>query len=248
MTQSLALPAVLGGAGALAWFGMRHHARVTAQDESASRAARAATLGWHYDSPAEGEVSFVLKGEEAGIRWKIVQRAGPHGEASKPTLTWATRSVQGGATELRLIGRRRYELDKARMEPVRCNLSDLVLTGREIANAQQRAAFLQRTPPAEVGTPEFRSSFALVARNQRLARALVDTDTEALLAAWPACAAADAAGMVSAWLDWQGMRIDLEGRHGAMATIEHLVKVGVALASRYRRHAAAPGVTRFMPA
>jgi hypothetical protein len=244
---SLALPIAIGGASALAWVGVRRHAKAAALDEAATRAARAAALGWFYDSCAEGEVSFVLRGESAGVEWKVLFRTGPEGETSKPTLTWATRSVQGGATELRLVGRERYERDKAHIGPVIRNLSNLILTGREIANAQERASFLQRTPLAEVGSEAFRASFALVARNHRLARSLIDAETEELLTKWPEATGVDAPDMLSAWLDWQGMRIDLEGRHRSMASIEHLVKVGVALASRFRRHAAAPGVTRFMP-
>jgi len=51
---------------------------------------------------------------------------------------------------------------------------------------------------------------------------------------------------VSVWIDWKGLRIDVEAPNASMDTVEHLVRVGVALAGRYRRHATTPGVTVFM--
>jgi hypothetical protein len=213
---------------------------------AASREARAAALGWTYDATPDGDALFTFKGEEAGVKWKLSCRTGDPGEGERPTLTWATRSVQGTATELRLIGRSRYERGKANIEPVRERLSSLILSAREIADAQERAGFLERTPPAVVGSHEFRERFTVVARNQRLARALFDPATEALISEWPPETVADAAGAVSAWLDWKGLRIDVETGEASMATIEHLVRVGMALAGRYRRHATTPGVTVFM--
>jgi len=213
---------------------------------AASREARAAALGWQYDGTPDGDVLFAFKGEEAGVKWKLSFRAGDAGEGERPTLTWATRSVQGTATELRLIGRSRYERGKANIEPIRERLSSLILSAREIADAQERAGFLERTPPAVVGSHEFREKFTVIARNQRLARALFDPATEALIADWPQATIADAAAAVSAWLDWKGLRIDVEAADPSMATIEHLVRTGVALAGRYRRHATTPGITVFM--
>ena len=42
------------------------------------------------------------------------------------------------------------------------------------------------------------------------------------------------------------LRIDLETAQPRMAEIEHLVAFGLAVAAKYRRHAASPGVTVFM--
>jgi hypothetical protein len=215
-------------------------------DDAASRASRAAALGWTYDDMPEGDAVFSMKGEESGVKWKLSYRAGNAAEGDRPTLTWATRSVQGSATELRLIGKDRYDRGRANIEPIRERLSSLILSAREIADAQERTAFLERTQPAEVGSASFRESFTVVARNQRLARALFDHATEALVSDWPAHTVADPVTAVSAWLDWKGLRIDVEGAATSMATLEHLVRVGVALASRYRRHATTPGVTVFM--
>jgi hypothetical protein len=97
-----------------------------------------------------------------------------------------------------------------------------------------------------VGSESFRDAFTVVARNQRLARALFDPATEALISDWPAGTVADAGAAVSAWLDWKGLRIDVESADASMPTIEHLVRAGLALAGRYRRHATSPGITVFM--
>jgi hypothetical protein len=66
---------------------------------------------------------------------------------------------------------------------------------------------------------------------------------EATLAKWPGGQAED---RLSVWLDWQGLRIDLESAQPRMAEIEHLVAFGLEIAAKYRRHAASPGVTVFM--
>jgi hypothetical protein len=122
-------------------------------------------------------------------------------------------------------------------------LSSLILSPREIAAAQARAEFVERTAPADVGTEAFREKFTVLARNNRLARALFDAKVEAHLAKWPCGGAED---RVSIWLDWQGLRIDAEAREPRMDEIEHLVAFGLAVAAKYRRHAASPGVTVFM--
>lgn len=204
---------------------------------------RAAELSWEYDSTVSGDTLFALRGETSGVRWKVRCRA----DATRPdaplTLTWKTRSVQGSATELRLVGRARYERGRTSVEPVFDKLSSLVLSPRDIALAQQRAEFVERTPPVEVGSAGFRERFVVIARNHRLARALFDKKTEGLLAAWPD---PEIEKRISIWLDWQGLRIDLETPHARMREIEQLVSFGLALASRYRRHAASPRVTQFM--
>ncbi len=237
--------ALAAGAAAAVWR-MRARASAAGVDDAAARAQRAVALGWTYDGTPDGDALFTVKGESAGVKWKLSYRAGDPGEGERPTLTWATRSVQGTATELRLIGRSRYERGKANIEPIRERLSSLILSAREIADAQERAAFLERTQPAAVGSEAFRTAFTVVARNQRLARALFDPATESLITGWPAGTLPDAPGALSAWLDWKGLRIDVEGAPASMAAIEHLVGLGVALGSRYRRHATTPGITVFM--
>jgi hypothetical protein len=177
------------------------------------------------------------------VKWKIRYRADRSRPDERPTLSWATRSVQGGATELRVIGRARYERGKANFEPMVEKLSSLILSPRDIAAAQARAEFVERTAPAEVGTEAFREKFTVLARNARLARALFDAKTDASLAKWPGGATED---RLSIWLDWQGLRIDVEAAQPRMAEIEHLVAFGLAIAAKYRRHAASPGVTLFM--
>jgi hypothetical protein len=210
---------------------------------SRARERRAQRLGWAYEEKVTGDTLFTLRGEQAGVKWKVRYRANPTQPEMRPTLTWATRSVQGGATELRLIGRARYERGKGLVEPVIEKLTSLILSPRDIHLAQARAEFVERTAPAEVGSPVFRDKFTLLARNNRLARAVVDAKTESLLLHWPHGAGED---RVSIWLDWQGLRVDVETAHAAIGEIEHLVAFGLAFASGYRRHAAAPGVTQFM--
>jgi hypothetical protein len=236
--------AALAAAGASAWFVRRRRAvPVDSATAARKRERRARDLGWVYDETVTGDTQFTLRSEEAGVKWKIRYRADLTRPDERPTLTWATRSVQGGATELRVIGRSRYERGKANFEPMVEKLSSLILSPRDIAAAQARAEFVERTAPAEVGTEPFREKFTVLARNNRLARALFNAKIEASLAKWPGGGAED---RLSIWLDWQGLRIDVEAAEPRMAEIEHLVAFGLALAAKYRRHAASPGVTVFM--
>ena len=236
--------AALAAVGASAWFVHgRRAAPVDPATAARKRERRARDLGWVYDETVTGDTQFTLRGEEAGVKWKIRYRADLTRPDERPTLTWATRSVQGGATELRVIGRSRYERGKANFEPMAEKLSSLILSPRDIAAAQARAEFVERTAPAEVGTEPFREKFTVLARNNRLARALFDAKIEASLAKWPGGGAED---RLSIWLDWQGLRIDVESAQPRMAEIEHLVAFGLAIAAKYRRHAASPGVTVFM--
>jgi hypothetical protein len=240
----LAVPAAALAVGGGVWFARRRAG--APRDPAAAarlRERRARSLGWEYDETVTGDTLFTLRGEDAGVKWKVRQRADPLRPDFRPTLTFATRSVQGAATELRLIGRARYERGKALVEPVFEKLSSLILSPREIALAQARAEFVERTAPAEIGSPAFREKFTVLARNNRLARALIDGRTEGLLVKWPHGGGED---RVSIWLDWHGLRIDVETPLAAMDEIEHLVALGLAIASGYRRHAAQPGVTQFM--
>jgi hypothetical protein len=243
----IALPAAAIAIGSGMWFARRRRdvPRDPAADARARehREHRVRSLGWVYDDTVTGDTLFTLRGEHAGVKWKVRHRADPSRPEARPTLTWATRSVQGATTELRLIGRARYERGKALVEPVIEKLSSLIVSPRDIALAQARAEFVERTAPADAGTPDFREKFTVLARNTRLARALLDGRTEALLTKWPEGGGED---RVSIWLDWHGLRIDVETPHASMDEIEHLVALGLAIASGYRRHAAAPGVTELM--
>ena len=237
--------AALAAAGGGAWLVVHRRRAVPLDPATAARKRerRARDLGWVYDATVTGDTQFTLRGAAAGMKWKLRYRADPTRPDERPTLTWATRSVQGGATELRVIGRARYERGKANFEPMVEKLSSLILSPRDIAAAQARAEFVERTAPADVGSAQFRDRFTVLARNNRLARALFDAKMEASLAKWPGGGADE---RLSIWLDWQGLRIDLETTQPRMAEIEHLVAFGLAVAAKYRRHAASPGVTVFM--
>jgi len=245
-SPTLFLAAALGALAALApvfvWFARR---RGVPNDDPRARERRARELGWHYDATAVGDTVFTIRGESAGVKWKVRYREDPARPESRPTLTWATRSVQGAATELRLIGKERYDRGKALVEPVIDKLSSLILSPREIALAQARAEFVERTPPADVGSRTFRSRYVVLARNHRLGRAIVDDQLEALLLDWGKVAPAPE-DVISAWIDWQGLRIDLDAPWTGVREIEHLVALGMCLANGFRRQAAAPGVTRWM--
>ncbi len=211
------------------------------------RARRARELGWAYDETAAAGTVFTLRGESDGVKWKVRFRTDAAQPGKRPTLTWASRTVQGAATELRLIGRARYEQSKAHFEPVIERLSSLILSPRDVAVAQARADFVERTLPAEVGTRAFRERFVVIARNDRLARALIDPKVEGLLTTWGGRPDARPEEVLSVWLDWLGLRVDVNASWASMRDIEHLVSLGLAVARGYRRHAAAPGVTRWMP-
>jgi hypothetical protein len=229
---------------AAAWFALRRPGvPLDPAQAGRERERRARSLGWTYDETVTGEVLFTMRGEQAGVKWKVRYRGDATRADARPTLSWATRSVQGGATELRLVGRARYERNRAHVEPMIESLSSLILSPREIALAQARAEFVERTAPAEVGGAAFRARFAVLARNNRLARAIVDERTESLLLDWPH---GEPEERVSIWLDWHGLRVDVDTQQAGMDEIEHLVAFGLAIASRYRRHAAAPGVTQLM--
>ncbi len=245
-SPTLLLAAALGAIAAIApaavWLVRR---RGIAADDPRARERRSRELGWQYDATAVGDTVFTVRGESAGVKWKVRYREDPARPESRPTLTWATRSVQGSATELRLIGKERYDRGKALVEPVIDKLSSLILSPREIALAQARSEFVERTPPAEVGSRTFRSRYVVLARNHRLGRAIVDDKLEALLLDWGKVAPVPE-DVISVWIDWQGLRIDVDAPWTGIREIEHLVALGMCFANGFRRQAAAPGVTRWM--
>lgn len=242
LIAAAALGAIAAIAPAAVWFLRRNGA---ANVDPRLRERRAKDLGWQYDETAVGHTVFTIRGESAGVKWKIRYREDPARPEARPSLTWATRSVQGSATELRLIGKERYDRGKAMVEPVFEKLSSLILSPREIALAQARAEFVERTPPAEVGSRTFRERYVVLARNHRLGRAIVDDKLESLLLDWGRVTPRPE-DVVSAWIDWQGLRIDVDAPWTGVREIEHLVALGMCFANGFRRQAAAPGVTRWM--
>jgi hypothetical protein len=248
-SPALLAAAALGAFAALTpvalWLARRRFAGpADPQVAARRRVRRTRQLGWAYDDTAVGDTVFTIRGEDAGVKWRIKYRADPKNPDARPTLSWSTKSVQGSVTELRLVGRARYERGKALAEPVIDKLSSLILSPREIALAQARAEFVERTQPVEVGSQRFRERFVVLAR-RRLARALVDDAFEALLLDWGRVSPPPEE-VLSVWIDWQGLRIDLDAPWTGMREIEHLATLGRALVSGHRRHAAAPGVTRWM--
>jgi hypothetical protein len=250
-SPALFAAAALGVFAALApvafWLARRPAAAPAGNPQAGARKRlrRTRQLGWAYDDTAVGDTVFTIRGEGAGVKWKIRYRSDPDDPDARPTLSWTTRSVQGSATELRVIGRARYDRGKAHVEPVIEKLSSLILSPRDIALAQARAEFVERTAPAEVGSARFRERFVVLARNRRLARALMDDAFEALVMDWGRVSPSPE-DVVSIWIDWQGLRIDVDAPWDGMREIEHLAALGLALVSGHRRHAAAPGVTRWM--
>jgi hypothetical protein len=245
----LASVAALAGVGIAVALWRTWRASRLARDPAATaseREERASKLGWRYDGMPNGETLFTLRGESGGVKWKVRYRADSgESDSKKSKLTWATRSVQGATTELRLIGRARYAHSRAHVEPIIEKFSSLIMTPREIGLAHARAEFIERTAPAEVGSPTFRERFVVIARNDRLARSLISEKLEALLIKWGR-GLAPSEQVLSIWLDWQGLRIDVDAPWTAMREIEQLVALGLALAGQYRRYAASPGVTRWM--
>jgi hypothetical protein len=245
-SPTLLAAATLGALAAIApafvWL-LRRHA--VPRVDPRARERRAQELGWQYDPTTVGDTVFTIRGESAGVKWKVRYREDPTRPEARPTLTWATRSVQGSATELRLIGRERYDRGKALVEPVIEKLSSLILSPREIALAQARAEFVERTPPADVGSRTFRSRYVVLARNRRLGRAIVDDKLERLLLDWGKVAPAPE-DVISVWIDWQGLRIDVDAPWTGIREIEQLVALGMNLTNGFRRQAASPGVTRWM--
>jgi hypothetical protein len=73
----------------------------------------------------------------------------------------------------------------------------------------------------------------------------VDDKLEALLLDWGRVAPAPE-DVVSVWIDWQGLRIDVDAAWTGIQEIEHLVALGMCFANGFRRQAASPGVTRWM--
>jgi hypothetical protein len=249
-SPALLAAAALGAFAALTpvavWLARRRFAApADPQVAARRRLRRTRQLGWAYDETAVGDTVFTIRGEDAGVKWKIKYRSDPKQPDARPSLSWATKSVQGSTTELRLIGRARHDRGKALAEPVIEKLSSLILSPRDIALAQARAEFVERTQPVEVGSHRFRERFVVLARNRRLARALVDDAFEALVMDWGRVSPPPEE-VLSVWVDWQGLRIDLDAAWTGMREIEHLAALGLALVSGHRRHAAAPGVTRWM--
>src|SRR5262245_50665450 len=103
----LAIAALTGLVAALRVIRIRAPARAAAAS-GRERERRAHELGWAYDETAFGGTLFTFRGEAQGIKWKARYRAEPGAPAPRHALMWMTRSVQGSATELHIVGRKRH--------------------------------------------------------------------------------------------------------------------------------------------
>jgi hypothetical protein len=79
LALSLAALAAVGGS---VWFVRRRGtAPVDPATAARKREHRARDLGWVYDATVTGDTQFTLRGQDAGVKWKIRY----HADATRPT-------------------------------------------------------------------------------------------------------------------------------------------------------------------
>jgi hypothetical protein len=213
------------------WWASRH-TDVRFQQERRSRWLGARSRGWFYQEDLPHPGDFKIRGEWDGIEWEFVclgETTGATGLCTGARAWWSTAAVRAEAPVLCIAGRRLY---RQRLSPSCTAFWRMLgrLRSREENPAQQaRRDFLARHAELASGSPRFRRRFAVV--SPAFGSSSFDETLERLFLEWPAGEGHFLPERhLEVWMDGAGLRLEVSVPVASLPVIEHMVRLGAALA------------------
>lgn len=209
--------------------------RKRAEEESRQRAARAARRDWRYDATPQGDIRYRLHGTTpGGCDWSLEYDSDHSSSSSSPRLVF--RAPRAGN------GERAWAIsDRGAHDMVRQGIGKVVIGGLakliSLASNDMRDKrdFFFAAAEVETGIAEWQQRYVLIAQPGRFKR-LVDRALARRILQWPAfkptmskkdnCFGAEAGP--------RGVQAHLYADGPSFEVIEHLVRIGEALADGTR--------------
>ncbi len=237
--MSYIVPMLLAAAGGLVlslwWASRRSEAQFEQQRRNRWLGAR--SRGWFYQEDVPHSGDFKIRGECNGIEWEFVclgEAAGAAGLCPGARAWWITTAVRAEAPALCIAGRRLYRQRASASWAVFRSLLKWLRSGDDDPTLKARRDFLARHAELSAGSPRFRRCFAVV--SPVAGPSPLDDALERLFLQWPR--ASDEHFLperhLEVWMDNTGLRLEACVPVAALPTIEHMVRLGTALAQALR--------------
>ena len=223
--------AALAGLALLGWSVYRYNR--LQKEHAEQRAVRARELGWEYDPARDGNIDFRIRGTSRGFRWELEYDSDRSSSDSSPKVRWFWRERPARRIELAIMG----------------SMADRIAfgsLGRGIISLARRLGvnsaahpdgddFYQHALKVESDLSVFQEEWIVRARRPNLLRPVASHEIAELLTRWPEHSFGKAfipAGVVNLLYDHEGLRLDCAYGVTEMAVLEHIVKLGCAVAAK----------------
>lgn len=208
--------------------------------ESRRRAPRMQMNGWRYDDTHDGDIRYRLHGTSpGGIKWTVEYDSDHSSSSSSPRLRFRVDGSTCEDHEWELMDR--WAFDLSRKGVAGAVIGGIAAIGSALSRdmARKRDFFLGATA-RPLGSPALRERFVVIAASARY-DALIDAETEARILRWPEFkpSMSKPDNCLSAGLRPDGMEVKLYVDEPSVAVIEHLARLGEALADATMRARAA---------
>ncbi len=203
------------------------------QERAAERAARARELGWRYDGARDGDIDFRLSGTTRGIRWELVYDSDRSSSESSPKVIWRWKEKPAQRIELSIMGAMADRVAFGAMGRALIGFARRIRA--KVHSHPDGDDFYQHALKVESDLTVFQKEWIVRARKPAHFRSVASHELAELLTRWPDHSMGRAfqpAAVVNLTYDHEGL--SLHCGHGVeeMALLEHLVKIGCAVASR----------------
>lgn len=214
------------------WGGGRRE-REMQKEQSAERGRRAQAHGWHYDKYPQGDIRYHLYGKDAaGHEWCIEYDSDHSSSGSVPKLHFRIGAHATPRLEWRVVDATQFR--SASSSAGRALFGAVLrLASAFSAAAQDHRLFLEESRNLGAGSARFQARFTLVGRAVAT-RHLIDDGIEKLILDWPAFKPSRSRldKCFSAELGTEGLCVTLACDGPSFEVIEHLARLGQALAAR----------------
>jgi len=230
----------VGGIVAIAYFAYwwnRHGGgkalREQEERRKRERAASAAARGWQYDPTINGDIHYRISGQlEDGRDWQMEYNADQSSSSSSPKLIFRVPSPAERGHAWVIHDRRTWSfMQKGGVRAVASGI--LKLAGAFSDEMRTRKEFFLNARILPAGSDVFREHFVLVSQDDKWT-ALVSSSIERQILHWPAFkqSMTNRDNCFSAELTDAGLKVQLFADAPDFAVIEHMVRLGQALAAR----------------
>jgi hypothetical protein len=201
------------------------------REHAARRASRARELGWVYRESGEGDISWRMSGVSRGLRWELEYDSDKSSSESSPRILWYWRERPAHRIELAIMS---GALDRMVYGAMGRGMISLAMRiGVKPALYPDGGDFYRHSQRVESDLSFFQKDWIVRARNPARFRSVASSELAELLSRWPDHALGLSfrpAAVVNLSYSEDGLRLECRSGVTDMAVIEHLVRIGCAVA------------------
>lgn len=234
MAALLAFVVLAAVGGLLVWLVLQ--ARELERRRDLERKVLARKEGWRYDGQRSERVDYRFTGGADGIDWQMWYDSDRGDKSPSPRAYWSSTNLRTRELALVILGRQRYQMESGPAGRLIVGVVSGVaqaMTGQDLRPG--KADFYESAVELTAGHAAFRKAFAIAVAPD-MPTSWLDDELQALLLDWPSgddgAQRFRAADSLEVNLQWDGLRIVVQGMPQGIAFWVHLARLGECLARR----------------